>query len=162
MGLKRYAIKFTNKYTNEIKYFQSYASDEYVVIDKIKYKKHKYNLTSDINAAWTRKKENQTNNFIHTEILNYRADLEDVYYITTEEIDVSPKTLEPHVLADSFFKFTYFLRNWFDKKQSYTDDAICVLLDEEAPKLLELDERLNYDRLEEAMIKTQEDDENDE
>lgn len=145
MGIKRYIIQFKNKETQKIQYFDTFGNDEYVTIDKIKYKKRTYLLTSDKDAAFYRKTIEDAQRFIKREIMNYRADLADKYDITAVEFDYPSNKLKPIELADKFFDFLFHLKNWMDSRKGYSNETMLTVLEKNGKHLLELGERLDYD-----------------
>lgn len=145
MGIKRYIIQFKNKETQNIQYFHTFGNGEYVIIDKIKYKKRTYILISDKDSAFYRKTMEDAQRFIDREIMNYRADLADKYDITAVEFDYPTNKLKPIELADKFFDFIFHLRNWMNSHKGYSNEAILTVLEKNGKHLLELGERLDYD-----------------
>lgn len=145
MEIKRYIIQFKDKETNKIKYFLLRGNDEYVIIDKIKYKKRTYHLTEDKDAAFYRQTLESAQSFIEKEIIAYRADLEDKYEITAIESEYPTNKLKPVELTDTFFDFIFHLKNWLNEHKGYEDKTMLAMLKKNGNHIVELGDRLDYD-----------------
>lgn len=96
--IKKYVVCFKNKATNELKYFVREGNPSYDVINKIKYKKKTYELTTEIDLAMVFPKMSLAETCVYS-VTKYREDLLDTYDIYPTEYLIGIDKVTPMELA---------------------------------------------------------------